>query len=265
MPSRTKPDAVRFLILTAGRSGSTLLGDALQTHPDVLCFGELLEEPELEGLKSKDVILREIESHELPETYLDKTVYGPQTNGYKAVGFRVKHYHFDGNDLAKYALNSGLRIIHSKRRNLIAQSLSVPLAFEHEFGDWRGDSIHQGRYTRRVTVDVDDVIYRCEDNLEREKYFDELFSTHLPFLDVYYHDLCHTDKTGCLTNRTAVDQVLAFLNLEAHSLKTVMLKQRRKPYAYLIANYNELRNQALRVHPEWRGHFEELEADESLF
>src|SRR5438034_11768966 len=64
---------VYYVILTAGRSGSTLLGNALQTHPHILSFGELLdipEPPEPLWLKDKSVSVRQIRPGESWHEYL---------------------------------------------------------------------------------------------------------------------------------------------------------------------------------------------------
>ena len=36
-------DYVRFVILTTGRSGSTWLVEALNSHDEIVCFGSLFE------------------------------------------------------------------------------------------------------------------------------------------------------------------------------------------------------------------------------
>ena len=47
----------RFVIVSAGRSGSTLLGRALRSHRDVYCFGEILEGDGPEDWEDKGIKL----------------------------------------------------------------------------------------------------------------------------------------------------------------------------------------------------------------
>jgi hypothetical protein len=257
------PTGVSFVVLTAGRSGSSFIRGALQSHPDVLSFGELLEDPDSPQVRDKDVTLREKRADESVRRYCDRIVFAPRLR-YGAVGFKVKYYHFEGNRLAAYLQERDVVIVHNKRRNILAQSLSLPLAMRHEFSDRLDDPDHEGRYRYPVRVDPANVIARAEDNLETAAAFDRLFRQKLPVLDVFYEDFCVSAADGRLRNQAEVDRLLRFLGVQPRPLRSQFARQRWRSYRQLIHNFDELLAAIRALHPEWAHHVAELESTEDL-
>ena len=248
-----------FIILTGGRSGSNLIRDALCSHPDVICFGEIFEDPQSDELTDKGLILPQRRRHE-SATAFARRAFSFGSHG-KAIGFKLKYYHFAGTRLAALIRNHRIAVIHNKRRNIIAQSLSLPMAEMHEFGRWQWDKAQIGLYRRAVKVDIEDFIYRCEDNLRSARVFDRYFSCHVPMLDVFYDDFCHTNSVGVLTQKAAVESLLSFLEVSPATLKSAFQKQRLIPYQSLIKNFHDLRIRALHKHPEWQPYFDEIDSE----
>lgn len=252
-----RPRPTSFVVLTAGRSGSTFIRSALVAHPHVVCFGEIFEDPQPDDLADKDIVLAPRRAREAATGFARRAFSSAMDH--RATGFKLKYYHFAGTRLREYLCGTRARVIHSRRRNVVAQSLSLPLASAHEFGYGRWDGDHEGLYHRPVAVDIDDVIYRCEENTRGSELLERAFRPHVPMLDLYYDDFCHTDSSGTLTRQQQVDELLGFIGVATMPLKTEMQKQRQLPYTYLIKNYSALRVASLRRHPEWEPHFLEME------
>jgi hypothetical protein len=247
-----------FVVLTAGRSGSSFLCRALQSHDEILCFGELLEEPNERSLSDKDVVLREKRADESCTRYCSEVVF----NGFDsvaAVGFKIKYYHFERTHLAAYLRRINCRIIHNRRRNLLAQSLSLPLAEHHEFSAWLFDDESDGRYRHPITVNVEKVFERSQAIALGEQRFRQKFKGRLPVLDLFYEDFCESDAVGNLTRQGEIDRVLDFLGVARKRLTSDFAKQRRHPYDRLITNYGELRRAALRRGGRWATDFYALD------
>ena len=51
-----KTNSVKFAIISAGRTGSGLLQHLLGSHPDILCFPEMFEKSQVEGLMKKGML-----------------------------------------------------------------------------------------------------------------------------------------------------------------------------------------------------------------
>ena len=124
-----------FLIYTQPRSGSTLLAQELNAHPEIDCLGELLsgEEP-LEFLGQTTRQLEYIARRELDAARLGQDTLAAGTKpvrGLKIHGAQMTAYANQPN-LWRDLLKGQPKIIYLHRRADVSRALSLGLAFENE-------------------------------------------------------------------------------------------------------------------------------------
>ena len=131
----TEGDFEPFLIYTQPRSGSTLLAQELNSHPEIDCLGELLsgEEP-LEFVRQTTRQLEYIARRELDAARLGKDTLLAGTKrvrGLKIHGAQMTAY-ANQPKLWKDLLTSRPKIIYLHRQPDVRRALSLGLAFENE-------------------------------------------------------------------------------------------------------------------------------------
>lgn len=242
----------RFVVLTGHRTGSTLLANLLQQHPDCFAGGELFNWDFMEDgimpwpaeteIGSQDLIsLRRADPVSFLK-YLFQSVPEP------VVGFKLMYT--DGvliPAVADYlAAEKTIRVIHLKRRNLLRRFLSQRRA--EITGEWWKPIAEQNE-TRSAPIRLSfeeciaDFTY-----IETQKAaYAERFSGH-ETLEIFYEDFVKDI-------RDTLDRVAVFLGLSAFGFE---LKIHSKEFAKdtlrdEIENYDDLKGQFDR----WRSFFEE--------
>jgi LPS sulfotransferase NodH len=214
----------RFVIFGQGRTGSTLLTESLNAHPDIRCEGEILK--------------RRVRS---PRTFVENRARLARTRAY---GFKVKIYqltrdqglseipeHHAVRAFLRSLSDDGWRLIHLRRRNLLRHAVSSLLLV-------RTGVAHRRREERlaKVVVDCDLVVRRM---MERESFAirEEAALQALPHRAVVYEDhlLDPADRARCLT------EIVGELGLAPCDGLTTSLRRNTPPRLEdLIENYDEL-------------------------
>ncbi len=248
-------DYTRFLVLGEGRTGSNLLVQALNSHPNVVCYREVFNwthkriDYNVEGyedLSRKDVRFRADD----PLRLLDERIFRDYPADIAAVGLKLHYGHAFGFAGVEEALieDQALRVVHLRRQNMLRTLVSLRVA--EQTGVWEHDEdaslrVRLRRLAGRVSTRVkygDPARVRltyeqCNQffivhALQGQRY-DELFAAH-PVLQVRYEDLAK--------NR---DSVLAgvqrFLGVPFVDLKVTLQRQSRTPLRETIVNFDELR------------------------
>jgi hypothetical protein len=115
----------RFVIVTPGRSGSELLTDLLNSHPDIACEAEIL----------RDRLA-------LPEQFVAGRASKAGLGGAQAYGFKVHCGHFGYQVLrerpgfVREMADSGTQVIFLRRENFLAQAISSTIAARTQW-HWR--------------------------------------------------------------------------------------------------------------------------------
>ncbi len=137
-PSRLASEGcgfTRFVILSGARTGSTMLAQALNSSPDIICFRELFNlktneiDYSVEGYDDRnadDLALRKGD----PVRFLRERIFCQHPDSVKAVGFKFHYVHFWAFPGLWEALteDTDLRVLHLKRRNLLRMLLSRKIA-----------------------------------------------------------------------------------------------------------------------------------------
>lgn len=264
----------RFVILGHGRTGSTLLVQALNSNAHLTCFGEIFNSakasieygvPGYEQRSLSDLPLRDSD----PDTFMRDCVFSRLPPTTLAVGFKFHYDHFwtFPGLMELLAADRELRVVHLMRRNRlrtlvsmrIAESTGRWLEFPPE-PSWRsrvnpGTFAKAARDPRRAfsaalrklrsepppgldvqrRVTLD--ITECRDffqNLEFSEQHWTKLMAEHPSTDVFYEDLASDLDV-------TAGSVQQFLGLEPVPVRVDLQRQNPEPLRQLISNYDELR------------------------
>ena len=216
-PRWLRPDA-RFVLFAQGRSGSTLLADLLNSHPQVHCADEILTWP-----------------RRSPRAYVEACSIGHRGNVY---GFKVKIHHLtddqgmdDPGAFLRDLHAEGWHVLYLRRRNVLRQALSAAVAA-------RRDTYHEtsaGHGPSPVHVDVDDLLWRTAQRVEfveqERRALDGV--PHAAF--VYEDDLLSSDR-----HQAAAARAFAHLGLNEVPVSTGLRRIAARPLADLVRNHVEV-------------------------
>lgn len=229
---------IKFLILTTQRSGSTLLRTALDSHPEICCYGEIfLEKYTGPGsffrmAKSTDSLglLSVLRRRQMVARLLDGLY---QEDCGKAVGFkfmydqaRYRPYKFPM--VMKYAELNHVKVIHLHRQNILSTCLSRQFARMTR-------TYHAERDIEQVPIYIDiPRLFKDMREIEKERRKWKSRLERLRYLDVYYE--------AFVADRKAVStEILDFLDVDTgFELVSRLKKVRTAPLDVSIKNYADV-------------------------
>jgi LPS sulfotransferase NodH len=232
----------RFVIFSMGRTGSTLLANLLNSHPQIACDGEIFT-PSRWPRKLRP-IARFWQRHPFPylayrrvRTFLrnHKTIYG----------FKL-HTKPDGSQLSDpggflhAAVQGGWKIIHLQRRFLFDQVISGTVAWQtgRYFGNQSKDEPH-------VVVTISPTTFRLSlQKSHRANEFNRTILADLPHLALTYED----ELSDPAVWGTTVANICNYLEVPTTPyVRSKVVKPWHRPYSEIVTNYAEL----LSLYQEW--------------
>lgn len=222
----------KFVVISPGRSGSSLLMDLLGNHPNILTFGEIF------GTHEGSLFSSQVANTPNRDTsYVINHIFSNQNSTIDAIGFKLlyhqghpKFHSKFKNDVVWKNLKSmnDLGVIHLWREDYLGVIRSLEVAKNKN--DWDSKSP-----TINISVNIDPQF--C---LDVWKYLDwgytyvrELFSKR-HFLEITYEDLKDNQEN-------TLDKILDFLGTNRMKLSTSLKKQNTTPLNEGIENYGELK------------------------
>lgn len=225
-----------FVILSAPRTGSTLLAERCDSHPLVTCYGELL---------NPDVV--DWSHHDRPHSgwirryrdqdrirFLNALVWHRQPKDVHAVGFKLLYHQFLPHraTLVPYLLKQRrLRVILLRRQNLLANLVSAKVALCT--GQYNVRDVQARPDLPQVTLKPD----QCEDWFKRIRLNETMLGAlfrEVPCLDITYEDLVRdVDASDA--------RICEFLGVDARRLRQDTIKLDRFPLSERIENYDTLK------------------------
>lgn len=226
LPRRSR---IRFVILTYGRTGSEVLVDLLNKHPDITCKSELLND--MFGTKH------------FPLTYIE----GRARWGWsKAWGFKLKGQHLvehiaagkqeaDPATFIRRLHDRGWKIIHLTRKNVIQQAISIMIG--EATGKWHTKQSERPPETHLDYTELMNVVEKIETSLEWEERMLQQFSH---FTLSYEDDLAAPERQ---TESTA--RIFSFLGLSPRNVQTDFKRTGSSNLSKYLSNYSEIRDKLL--------------------
>lgn len=230
----------RFVIFCQGRTGSKLLVQLLNSHPQIRCQGEILSKSFWNPLTRRLVL--PFWRH-FPLLFFN--LQAAQKNQ-KAYGFKLFNKHCKHPGRVLHQMNAtGWKIIHLWRRDVFSQAISnqVAVATHH----WhRNPRQAEPSMPKSLHIEPERLLTTIANILQNHQKDREILSS-LPHLDLIYEDHLK-DETR---RQGMTPALLRFLEQPAATLSVRLLPSYGKPYRELIENYPELEQAAqARYQPE---------------
>ena len=221
-----KNKKTRFFIFGQGRSGSNLLVGLLNSHPEIHCDWELLNE---NSIKDKDKFRRSL-IKKFPYFYIKHQVnkQADKIYGFKLLTYQLLNYP----KIRSKLFNQEWKIIHIRRKDVFAQTLSDIIAKK------------TGKYVRKQQDEADNTIFNIDPqnvvrilNIKTNDMKYELEALKgLNYLDVVYeNDLAESDKWN-----ESAEGVFRYLGLQPVEVSAAILKTDHRTNEDRISNYPEI-------------------------
>lgn len=208
------PPQKKFLIFCRGRSGSTLLYQLLNQHPEINCQGELLHSP----TAFPKWRIRYY------ETLNRKTCFGFKLLTYQCTDvLKLK----DTAAFLDFFEKRGYQLIYLERKNLLRQALSNIIAFQ--------TNNFQGKKDRSPKIIPVEKLRNWLNLLEKRKQLEQQWLAGRNYLHLVYED----DLQHSHTHQKTIDKICAFLDVPIENLPA----GRSFPvqsFQDMIANYSEI-------------------------
>jgi LPS sulfotransferase NodH len=241
----------KFIIVSACRTGSNLLRSLLNSHSQILVFGEIFQKSDrigwyLPGYSQKRKLLAIY--RKAPAKFVRKKVFSEYPRGISAVGFKYMYEQKkfkSWNSLNPFFKNNkALQIIHLKRKNILKSYVSLLTALQTE--KWVSYTGAQA-VPSPVTINYDECLWQFKKTRTYQEYFDTFFADH-PKIEVIYEDLI-ADR------QSEMKRIQSFLGTDYEHLFPSIYKQSHRPLSKAIANYAGLKRDFLGT--EWEMFFED--------
>lgn len=218
---------LRFVIVGMQRSGTTLLADSLDQHPEILCCRELFDEDE--KIRRED---RFFWTPEIPASrFLEQTLYGPSRA--QATGFKLLHHQALTTDVWSYLANDRrIAVIHVVRANALESLASAATAWQTRVWNTRDAT---GVPEPDITLDPEQCRRWFRESDEFQEQVELRFGAH-PFYRVEYADL-HRDYAA------TVRELYGWLGVADFRPAARLKKIARRPLRERIRNWDALRRE----------------------
>lgn len=233
-------DYCKFIILGRARSGSNYLRGMLNSHSQIITFGELFrsydsigwEFPEHDQYLQYRSLISLMQSN--PVSFLEKKVFRKFPKQILAVGFKLFYYHAQDDSrkaVWPYLKNQkDLKVIHLKRNNTLGVIFSLKKAnITNKWTNITGEE--EEKFT--ISLDYDECLKEFTWEQEARKQFDDYFEGH-PRIEVFYENLCKHCESE-------IKRIQEFLGVRYEIVKPTTYKQSNQPLSKSISNYSELK------------------------
>lgn len=231
---------VPFVILTAGRSASNLLVAALQDHPNVLAYSELLTPEE----ETRQAIGRceggeYFHEGESAAEFLRKAVYDrPHSAATHAVGFKLLFDQARANERERSAWRflierRDIRVLHLVRPNLLDAAVSYEVA--RRTGEWYRENGRTPTGPPLETIQLSPIF--CSWFFRRATIFNRwVVRTFIerPFLTLTFHEVTEAFES-------TMQRVFRFLDVPPAAVQPRYVKQSVRTPQLLVENYEDLK------------------------
>ena len=212
----------KFLILSSGRSGSTLLENILASNPNIHCEGELLRG---KNFNPKKVI-------QLSEQSSPNTIFGFKLLTYQLLEIQTAIP--DKKNFLHYLVNNGYKIIYLERSNSLLQALSVLYAMQRNVWHYKQDTDVK---TFKIKLNPEKLSNTVLD-FEAFKVKEKQLLENIPYLYINYEEDLNPANQMPLTIANLSD----FLELPLFQPDIRLKKVTPRQLSKYVSNYREIAN-----------------------
>ena len=216
-----------------------MLWSYLNSHPDILCLSSVYDRSDrinfgrfygdLPDVYWDSQLVKERDKN--PVSFLETYIFKTFSRRYKAIGFKYFYYNDrflqNKNELIDYfAINTDIKFLHVKRRNLLASLFSYKRAFNQN--QW---------ITADIEFKTEICIAECERyfeyTIEQQKLFDSLFGDRI--FQIIYEDFE-------LRSQEILINLQKFIKVSPLKLETEIIQNKNKKFSETIINFAELKS-----------------------
>ncbi len=218
----------KFIIFAHWRTGSNLLADLLNSHPDITCESEIL----------LPFILSRVRKVIFPYLYIKGRSVRAKT---KVYGFNLKLYqlndlltkfHGDPKSFMLSLHKKGWKIIHLKRINALKQTISFLIADKSK--QWHHFANKPLTYPR-VNINCESLIKKIR-RIEKFLAEEEIILKDIPHITVIYEN----DLLRSKDHQGTLDKIFKYLNLSSMPVKTKFKRVSSDAMSNYIENHEEV-------------------------
>lgn len=242
-------DYTKFIIVGRSRTGSNFLRSLLNSHRNVIAYGEIVQKPEEWDHTGYFHSPKEPWPHQHdPLVLVDKEIFRKYPRRISAVGFKLFYYHARKDPwkpIWSYLQNQeDLRILHVKRTNILRTQLSRKKA--ELTNRWVNTT---GLQEKLIPIELDyrECLNVFIETRQYENEIDDLFHKH-PKMGVFYRELSRD-------YRSVMKKIQDFLGLRYEECFSKTYKQAHHSLSEAISNYWELKESFKGT--EWEEFFED--------
>ena len=215
------PPEKRFIYWAQPRTGSHLLADLLNCHPDLLCFTEHRLFFKREQIKDPYKLINGVAKRARTSIFGGKVTVAQLQRQCSSVEATIARLH-----------HNGWRFIALSRHNLLEQTLSAHVAnHRQQFHDTQDPTIDD----LRTTIDTERLLTQLEEKVRVNQQTQTLLAPY-PHLTVFYED----DLQEIEQQQQTADRIFRWLGVAPAQVHTRFKKSRRYPLAKYIENYDEV-------------------------
>ena len=212
----------KFLILSSGRSGSTLLENILASNQNIHCEGELLRG---KNFNPQKVI-------QLTEQSCPNVVFGFKLLTYQLLDIQTAIP--DKKNFLLSLVEDGYKIIYLERSNSLLQALSVLYAMQRNVLHYKNDSEVNNFKMKLDPEKLSDTVLDFETFKNQEKQLLE----GIPYLYINYEK----DLNPSHQMPTTVAKLSDFLEVQLSQPKIKLKKVTPRQLSNYVSNYREISN-----------------------
>lgn len=219
----------KFVMYTRGRTGSTLLTDLINCHPDIYCDVEIFNFMYSNGIVKFP--LKYAESCSKRATINKKSTYGFKV---KISQLKDEHKYKDYGNILTDLNRNGWKFIYLKRENSISHMISNLMAAETNIYHLKNN---EERYRKKIHVDGQLLLDAIKFGNETMKAEEENLKN-IPHLTIIYeNDLLDNSK-----HQETADKIFDYLKLNPGKVKANFKKVVPDDLRETIINYDEVYN-----------------------
>lgn len=216
----------RFIIFGQSRSGSTLLIDLLNNHPQIRADLEIYHSVNIPTLLKP--LIKVIQRYPLPYAKYNSWKANMPVYGFKLLFFEVHN----PEKLLLQLHRNNWKFIHIHRDNIWQIALSNIMALKTKY--WH-------RFTDNEST-PESITIKPERLLNALKIRTQWKTKEFELLKPYKHLSINYERDLKDSNnwQDTADKIFDYLGIESHPVKSTMKTTYQKPYSELIGNYYEL-------------------------
>lgn len=223
----------KFALLAQWRTGSTLLEQLLNCHPDIKCDTEIYNKFSGFGASPRRIILS-------PKLMLNgrRSMFSSKVYGFNLKLFQVKNFLpfglYSPDRFIKDLSKKGWKIVYLRRMNILEQALSFIIATKRDYWhSWQKKNPDKSK----MFIDFEDLLFHLELNEKITSEEQEMLKD-IPHLQVNYEkNLLKQEE-----HQNTCKMIFDYLGLENKPVKAKLNKILEvNKYQELIQNYDELK------------------------